>query len=393
MFDKFIDLIRGFEQDEGIKWNRQCLAKATQTILRSQWRQWKFKQPGEQWKTTSTERFIEFIKAIQHIYFKNTVDSIFVEPSTRIIQVLGTGETVLTPSTGVRKLESLLGRFEEACVLQTDMSGLQASELEQIKTAFRESVRTEQRDGKSNRYMSELMNKGPGITSNIPPGTTLQMWLDAMIDRASEIESSLREGEKYNTSSRPPPHYIPVGTTSSDIGAGTTDRVRFKEGNLQALGREESYDQRDPLMENHYPTNPNQGSFFESIEIPPEAPKFKPYQPQSRYSSHPQQPPQPFQNPSPQIFRGGGGGGGGGGDPYHSNPLNHQTFLQPDQTYGNTSRYPPRNTSLNHNPGQELRTDANSQLPTSEFRVPSPQDLPRQIPHSHYQSPPITHPH
>jgi len=272
MFDKFIDLIRGFEQDEGIKWNRQCLAKATQTVLRSQWRQWRFKLPGEQWEHTSTERFIEFIKAIQHIYFKNTVDSIFVEPSTRIIQVLGTGETVLTPSTGVRKLESLLGRFEEACVLQTDMSGLQASELEQIKTAFRESVRTEQRDGKSNRYMSELMNKGPGITSNIPPGTTLQMWLDAMIDRASEIESSLREGEKYNTSSRPPPHYIPVGTTSSDIGAGTTDRVRFKEGNLQALGREESYDQLDPLMENHYPTNPNQGSFFESIEIPPEAP-------------------------------------------------------------------------------------------------------------------------
>ena len=81
------------------------------------------------------------------------------------------------------------------------------------------------------------MNMGPGTTSNIPPGTTLQMWLDAMIDRASEIESSLREGEKYNTSSRSPPYYIPVGTTSSDIGAGTTDRVRFKEGNLQALGR------------------------------------------------------------------------------------------------------------------------------------------------------------
>jgi len=45
----------------------------------------------------------------------------------------------------------------------------------------------------------ELMNKGPGITSNISPGTTLQMWLDAMIDKASEIESSLREGEKYTS--------------------------------------------------------------------------------------------------------------------------------------------------------------------------------------------------
>ena len=138
------------------------------------------------WESISTERFIEFIKAIQHKYFKNTVDSVFVEPSTRISQVLESGKIILTPSTGVRHLEILLSKFEEAGVLRTVMSDLQASELESIKTTFKECILPANNDAKSNCYVSELMSKGPGITSNILPDTTLQMWLDSMIDKQSQ---------------------------------------------------------------------------------------------------------------------------------------------------------------------------------------------------------------
>ena len=337
------------------------------------------------WETTSTTRFIEFIKAIQHKYFKNTVDSVFVEPSTRISQVLESGKIILTPSTGVRHLEILLSKFEEAGVLRTVMSDLQASELESIKTTFKECILPANNDAKSNRYVSELMNKGPGITSNIPPGTTLQMWLDSMIDKASEIESSLREGEKYSSHTQP----TPAGSTSN-----SSDRVKFTEGNIQIMGNEEEYEQFGPPMDGHYPGNRNQDSFYQSMEVPPEPPKFRPYQPRNRYSPHPQQqPPSTFQYPPTQVFR----GGGSGGDSFHSNPLNQQTFLQPNQVYG-TSRgslnNPPShsrgpNPNPNHNYGQASRANSGVPPPTMDLRVPSPQEFPIQTPHSHYQPPPI----
>ena len=146
--------------------------------------------------------------------------------------------------------------------------------------------------------------------------------------------------------------------------------MKFSEGNLQALGSEEGYDRRDLPRDNHYPTNPNQGSFFEPLEDPGETPGFEFYPPPNRFhpppNTYPQQQQQPpFRNSPTQTFR-ESGRGEGGAESYHPNPFNHQTFLQPSQSYGNSKgnpRIPPpqsRDPNPYQNPNQGLRTDPSS---------------------------------
>ena len=145
MFDEFILAIETFEKEEKTTWDRDILPRETKVILRSQWLRWPHKLEDETWLNTTTIRFIQFMKAVQHSYFKTAPDSSFVETTTRIVSVLEKEKIYLTIANAVRQLVSLLSRFETAAVLDTDMSTMSTADLEQTKEAFKRNILPPQR--------------------------------------------------------------------------------------------------------------------------------------------------------------------------------------------------------------------------------------------------------
>ena len=110
-FTEFMKSIKAFESDEQVQWKRETLPAATKSVLRSQWTRWKYKEPGEDWLTMPTDRFLQFIKSVMHSYFKEAVDSGLTDPYIRIIQVLTKEKIFLEATTAVRQLEELGGGF------------------------------------------------------------------------------------------------------------------------------------------------------------------------------------------------------------------------------------------------------------------------------------------
>jgi hypothetical protein len=162
--------IKAFESDEQVQWKRETLPAATKSVLRSQWTRWKYKEPGEDWLTMPTDRFLQFIKSVMHSYFKEAVDSGLTDPYIRIIQVLTKEKIFLEATTAVRQLEELGGAFEEAEVFNTDMSKFNSLELEQTKSAFRENiVPVDQFNHNSARYVTPYSPKDQRVSSREVP--------------------------------------------------------------------------------------------------------------------------------------------------------------------------------------------------------------------------------
>ena len=169
-------------------------------ILRSQWLRWPHKLEDETWLNSTTIRFIQFMKAVQHSYFKTAPDSSFVETSTRIVSVLEKEKVYLTVANAVRQLESLLSRFETAAVLDTDMSTMSTADLEQTKEAFKRNVLpTSERMG-SRKLIIDILGKVPeaiGKGGVIEAGTKLGDWMDSMTLEAYTIGENHRSVDKY----------------------------------------------------------------------------------------------------------------------------------------------------------------------------------------------------
>ena len=193
-FDTFLQAVATFEREEGTPWDRTCLSKETKTLLTSQWRRWEDKITGEEWKDIPFERFSIFIKYVKHSYFKHSTDSNYIDRSVRIVNTLKENKISLDPRTGVRQLESILGKFSKSDLEETPLETMSSLDIEQVREAFHRYITplTSGDQTKAKKFISLILSKGPDATPKSSPilqGTTLTTWLDAMILEAASIES------------------------------------------------------------------------------------------------------------------------------------------------------------------------------------------------------------
>jgi len=99
-------------------------------------------------------------------------------------------------------------RLEKAGILYTDLSTIHSSDLESVREAFKACVKPATQEGNQRKFVSTILGAGPlaNQQQGIEKGVTLSLWFDNMTAKAHEIETSLRNSQRYQPSSSNSPY-------------------------------------------------------------------------------------------------------------------------------------------------------------------------------------------